>query len=133
MYKYLFLFIALVMINCGCKKTAGEGGTSTITGKIVLYDYNGSFPFFADTLPAQEQDVYIIYGDAVTGFDDRTRTSYDGSFRFDYLRKGDYRIFVYTDDTANQFSTEQLPVIRDVTISKNKSTVEVPGIIIVKM
>ena len=133
MYRILIALAIVVMIAAGCKKEAGEGGTSTITGKVTVHDYNGSFPFFYESYPAQEENVYIIYGDATAGYDNRTRTSYDGSYRFDYLRKGDYRIFVYTDDTVNIFSLAQQPVIREVNISKNKSTVEVPELIIVKL
>jgi len=133
MYRILISLAIVAMIASGCKKEAGEGGTSTITGKVTVRDYNGSFPFFYESLPAQELDVYIIYGDATAGYDNRTRTSYDGTYRFDFLRKGNYKIFVYTDDTVNIFSQAQLPVITDVQIDKNKSTIEVPEVIVVKL
>ena len=133
MSRFLLIIAAVVIVAAGCKKGAGEGGSSSITGKVTLLDYNGAFPFYCDTMPAQEKDVYIIYGDETSGFDNRVRTSYDGTFRFDYLRKGDYRIFVYTDDTVNIFSQEQAVVLKEVTISKNRSTVEVPEITVIKL
>ena len=133
MFRKFIMLAVVATIAAGCKKEAGEGGTSTITGKVTVRDYNGSFPFFYETYPAQDEDVYIIYGDATTGYDNRTRTSYDGTYRFDFLRKGDYRIFVYTDDTLNIFSLAQQPVISEVQIDKNKTTVEVPEVIIVKL
>ncbi len=133
MFRIFIMLAVVATIAAGCKKEAGEGGTSTITGKVTVRDYNGSFPFFYETYPAQDEDVYIIYGDATAGYDNRTRTSYDGTYRFDFLRKGDYRIFVYTDDTLNIFSLAQQPVISEVQIDKNKTTVEVPEVIIVKL
>lgn len=133
MFRKFIMLAVVATIAAGCKKEAGEGGTSTITGKVTVRDYNGSFPFFYETYPAQDEDVYIIYGDATAGYDNRTRTSYDGTYRFDFLRKGDYRIFVYTDDTLNIFSLAQQPVISEVQIDKNKTTVEVPEVIIVKL
>ena len=47
--------------------------------------------------PAPDQDVYLIYGSENTFYDDDVKTSYDGSFEFRYLQKGDYQIFAYSD------------------------------------
>jgi hypothetical protein len=89
------LFLSLV----GCKKGPGEGGTSSIKGYIEVTKLNA---FLTDTLAVYggyDEDVYIIYGDDIT-FSDRTRSSYDGRFEFKYLREGNYKIFVYSQDTV---------------------------------
>jgi len=128
-----FILFALSIISC--KKEAGEGGTSTIKGKIIVRDYNGSFPApFFDDYGAQEEDVYIIYGDGTTS-DNRTRTSYYGTYEFKYLRKGDYKIFVYSDDSNFVSPTPggKVVVEQKVEITKNKSEVTVPDIMIVKL
>lgn len=49
--------------------------------------------------PAQEQEVYITYGNH-TFYDDRIRTQDDGYFEFSKLIPGDYRIFLYSDDVT---------------------------------
>jgi hypothetical protein len=79
----------------GCLKEPGIGGNSTITGKIYAYDYNTEMNKLRAQYYAPDEDVYIIYGDDSI-FSDRTQTSYDGSYRFKYLRPGTYTIFAYS-------------------------------------
>ncbi|MBN1184029.1 MAG: hypothetical protein JXB49_17175 [Bacteroidales bacterium] len=111
-----------------------DDGTATISGKVyeVNYKYTSSEPYdisdVLSTLPAAEVDVYIVYGDDDVYFD-RTRTNHDGTFIFKNLIKGNYRIYLYSDNinggmyesgSANviEFSeTTDLILYRDVTIS----------------
>ena len=87
-----------------CQKEAGEGGTSSIIGKVVTYeishfDVPGTNQR-VDTLGyyyQADEEVYIIYGDEDNYYDDSYETSFDGSFRFENLRKGKYSIFIYSD------------------------------------
>lgn len=76
-------------------------GFAKISGKIMLINYkNGSsYPNLEikDVTPAQEQDVYITYNNADV-YTDRVRTQPDGTFEFDHLLKGNYTIFVYSED-----------------------------------
>ena len=100
--KISFLLLAFVLIN-SCQKQAGEGGTSSISGKVMTIDVShidvpGSEKI--DTLKqyyAAEKEVYIIYGDEDAIYNDSFETSWDGSFRFDFLRKGRYKLFVYSE------------------------------------
>ena len=40
---------------------------------------------------AEKEDVYIIYGEDKTDlYDDSFETSWDGTYRFEFLRKGTY-------------------------------------------
>lgn len=97
MKKIIFILPALLAVfMSGCVKDEGEGGNSTVQGKIykVLHP-NNNFTLEADTFPAAKEDVYIIYGDdAVYG--DKMETSYDGTFQFNYLTKGSYRVYAYS-------------------------------------
>ena len=110
-------------------------GTSTIKGKVMVYDYDASFQACQDTYPAFKEDVYIIYGDDRSTYDDKMETSYDGSFEFKYLRKGKYKIFAYTKDTTGASngtyndSRPRLPSMVEVEITSNRSEVVAKDII----
>lgn len=80
-----------------CKKVEGKGGTSTIKGKIIVKNYNSQGTVLEGTYPAKDLDVYIIYGDKDSTFDDDTKTSPDGSFEFPFLENGKYTIYTYED------------------------------------
>jgi len=121
-----------------CTKDAGEGGTSTITGKVTVYNYNdNAFTYLEDTFPSVDEDVFIIYGDESTTFDDDVKTSYDGTYEFKYLQKGKYRIFAYSEDstgrasgTAGSFFRPDVPIFIDVEITSKNQTVVGPDIFI---
>ena len=119
-----------------CKKEAGEGGTSGITGRIVERNYGGSFPapFYTD-YGAQSEDVYIIYGTNDTLVGNRVRTSYNGEYEFKYLQKGSYTIFVYGEDTnfIAPSPSGKIVVKQVVEIKDKKSTVSVSDLMIIKL
>ena len=129
------LLIVSGLFLSSCDKDAGEGGTSTIKGKVMVYDYDASFQACQDTYPAFKEDVYIIYGDDRSTYDDKMETSYDGSFEFKYLRKGKYKIFAYTKDTTGASngtyndSRPKLPSMVEVEITSNRSEVFAKDII----
>lgn len=114
-----------------CTKPAGEGGTSRIKGKIFIRDYNGTFTILQDQFYAMEERVYIIYGDN-DFYDDDIRTSYDGTYVFDNLRKGTYSVFAYSDDSTFTTPGGMYPVIQTVEITEDYQTIEVPTIILLK-
>jgi len=113
-----------------CKKDPGEGGSSSIFGKVLVREYNSTFTVLLEEYYGQDVDIYIIYGEDMT-FGDRTRTCYDGTYEFRYLRKGDYRIYAYSKDSTLQ-TNALIPVIKDLTVTQNHQSVEVPEIIILK-
>ena len=121
---------AMVMICAttfsGCKKGSGEGGTSTIKGKIYVMNYNGSGQLVSQYY-GQEERVYIIYGDA-DFYGNDTRTSYDGTYEFDYLRKGSYTIFAYSDCDTCASGSEA--VLLPAEITKNNSMVDLPDLVV---
>jgi hypothetical protein len=121
------LFVAGLMLSCN--KDAGRGGTSSVYGKVHVYNING----IGDTLgefDGMDEDVYIIYGDADETYDDKFSCSYDGSFRFDYLTEGTYRVFAYSRcDTCDDGVT---PVFKTIEINEKKTEFNVGNIYILK-
>jgi len=108
-----FLLGAMFTFN-SCKKYEGPGGKASITGTIIGKKYDGAGNLLA-SYPLTKHDVFIIYGDDPTNtvFDDDTKSSYDGAFRFDNLVKGTYRVFTYgkcpscaSGDTTFLYSVE---------------------------
>lgn len=125
----LLAITLLVFIVVSCRKIEGPGGTSTIQGKIIMQEYDAFNQLIAEYDAADER-VFILYGTDDNTYDDDFRTSYDGSYRFDYLTKGSYRIFVYSDCNTCESGNET--IIVDVSITENKSTIILPDIIIRK-
>ncbi len=127
--KKIIIYLALLspLLFTTCAKTEGVGGTSQIIGKVYVYEYNATFTLLKQEYFAPEEDVYIVYGDDIV-YNDKFDTHFDGTFRFQYLRKGTYTIYVYSEDKNNPTSLVKIPVKVDVEISKNSETVDV-GII----
>lgn len=123
--KYLILITIASLAFFACKKEAGEGGNSSIIGNVLTIKTN---PFFTDTLAiyaGADEDVYIIYGDDVS-YGDRIKSGPDGKFEFKYLRKGNYKIYVYSEDTVPGIDTipSKFAVMKQVEITEKKQTVD---------
>lgn len=140
-FKSLIHIIVVLLLISGfsaCKKEAGEGGTSTITGKITVHNYdNNNFNCCPDTFAAVDRDVYIVYGGEGSVYDNDFKTTYDGTYEFKYLQKGKYRIFAYSEDstgayngTAGTMFRPDVPVFIDVEITDKNQTIVGPEIII---
>lgn len=95
----LILSIIVLIISNSCKKVEGSGGGATIKGIIQEQKYNALGNIIAE-YPGSDVDVYLIYGTTDQFYDDDVKTSYDGSFVFNYLQKGTYTVFVYEDDAT---------------------------------
>ena len=127
----ILIFTAFVALSLSsCKKEAGEGGNSSISGNVrVIQRAVSSNPATGiDTLAAADVEVYIIYGDN-TSPGDRIRANYNGEFEFTNLRPGDYMVYVYSDDTTGTINPGSdafhlMVVPREVTISDKKEEVE---------
>lgn len=130
MKKYLFAtMMCLLFAAVACKKVEGQGGTSSISGRVYIEEYD-AFGEIVQEYYAADERVFIIYGEEDNVYDDDFRTSFDGSFKFDFLTKGSYKIFVY-EDCLSCPSGEQA-VIEEITISSNKSSIVLPDIVIRK-
>ena len=98
--QHFIWVIAALLAFSSCKKEAGDGGNSSIKGKItkelrVVLDNSGTA---VRTFPAADEDVYIIYGDHVSP-DDRVQSNYEGEYEFLYLRPGKYKVYAFSKDT----------------------------------
>ena len=126
---YFFIIPAVIALFNACSKDAGEGGNSSIFGKVHVKDYNATFTVLTGEYDAQDEDVFIIYGDDIT-YSDHVSTNYDGVYQFKYLRPGKYTLFVYSKDSAQISSSGDIEVRNEVEITKKNQDVEVPEMII---
>jgi|ERR1700741_467152 len=83
------------LVIASCKKPAGEGGKSSIKGKIWVEDWDANFVTINYQYAGYDEDVYIIYGDD-TSYGDRIRANQEGVFEFKHLRAGKYKVYVYS-------------------------------------
>lgn len=131
--KGLYAVAILAFLFMSCQKPAGEGGSSSISGKV-------SKEFRVDvtdpdtktfTVAAADEDVYIVYGDH-TSPDDRVLTNYDGEFSFRNLRPGDYEVYIYSRDTTgfNGVDEKKMPISFDVEIIDKDQEVKLGDITI---
>ena len=98
------VFLVSILIY-SCRKVEGPGGSVTIKGIVVERNHVGNAVF---EYPAADQDVYLIYGNENSFYDDDIKTSFDGSFEFRYLQKGDYQVFVYEENNAEPSGTSEI-------------------------
>ena len=141
MRNTLFIFLATV-IFISCQKDAGEGGTSTIEGKVIyffrVFD-NVSGVFDTTFYPKSEKDVYIIYSsNEAELYDDKFETDFNGKYRFEYLRKGDYTIMTYVDSVILNGQGEEIvsydyPIFKKISISSNNTNNFVSDFLIEKI
>ena len=122
----VFLFCSFSLLLSSCAKEAGEGGSSTIKGRIYGYDINTS-GVVTDSAVVQDVRVYISYGDNST-VDDDTRTSYTGEYVFRGLHKGKYTVFVYSQCNDCPFNQEVKKQVVEITEANQE--VLVPDIVI---
>ena len=98
MLRLSFLPVVLLVFLSieGCSKAPGLGGKATIKGKITGRFYSDKqLTMLAGLSALGDENVYIIYGNEQTFYSDDISTSYDGSFEFNYLRPGNYVVFMY--------------------------------------
>lgn len=112
----LLLVVSTLLLLGSCKKEAGFGGRSSITGKVWVDDYTPGGNLEASGYTGNI-NVYI----GVEGANAMLKsvdTDYKGSYEFIGLQKGIYKVWVYTEcDTCTDNAT---PIIQTVTIDKAK-------------
>ena len=125
----LFIAAFLALLFIGCNKEPGQGGTSSIEGKVYRIETNS----LGDTLDqyyAPDYDVYIVYGDEDYTYDDKFSTSFDGSYRFTHLTPGTYTIFAYTRcDLCGGGDTVKSETVE---IFEKKSAIELDDLVVFK-
>lgn len=128
-----FAIVLAMMAFVACTKEEGEGGFATIKGKVNK-DYRlipANSATYQFTVPAADVDVFIQYGDALSP-SDRVWTNFNGEFEFKNLRKGDYTIYVYSEDTTgvSGVDVDRMPILKTIEITDKKGTVDVGTITI---
>ena len=136
-----FLVICTIAIGfSSCEKQTGEGGTSVIEGEVAYFEVTfNTLTLQNDThlYPKSGKDVFIIYSDNEGSvYDDKFETDYNGKYHFEYLRKGNYTIYLNKDTTIttgpdSEYSYD-IPIFKHVTISSNNSTNKVADFVIEK-
>lgn len=136
MQNKIFIFLFLSIIIIGCKKEAGEGGTSVIEGKVYKIFTFQTPQGQTDTIyfmPDEGKDIFIIYGNnEQTIYDDKFEADFNGKFRFDFLRKGEYTIYTLDDSTDDNNISYTFPLFQHIEITKNNSTILAKDFIIEK-
>lgn len=124
----LILFLGFQLQSC--KKVEGKGGAATIKGSILGKKYNSVGNLIAE-YPLAKHDLFIIYGQNSTYFDDKIETSFDGSFEFRNLQPGTYTIYTIGKDPT--VSSGDKTISQTITIAKKdkKSVIDL-GIIEVR-
>ena len=129
--KVSILTIALLSVFLvSCEKPEGIGGNASIKGTIMVEVYDKEFKTLQETFPATDEDVFIIYGND-DSYSDKTSTSSNGLFEFNYLTKGEYTVFVYSEDTSKN-NIQDIEIKTAINISSNKSTSDLGEIKIFK-
>ena len=119
------LAIALTLLTAmSCKKEAGEGGNSTITGKIWAKKYNNTFTVITSEGVGKDVNVYIIYGDELS-YGNKVATNPDGVFEFPYLRPGKYKVYAYSKTLTSTNPNGKVEVMVEVEITKKKQKIDV--------
>ena len=128
---FVFLLAMIVVFATACRKEAGEGGTSSIIGKVYVKNYNASFTSLNGAYYGADEDIYIIYGNEIS-YGNKIKTNYDGVYEFKFLRNGLYKLYTYSKDSTLKSKSGSIPVIKNVEIKGKNQKVNVADIIIFK-
>ena len=129
--KFILFAFALCAILPSCKKNPGEGGFASIEGKVYLKNYDPTFTIIQSQYYLPGETVYIIYG---TGSENgnTVKTSYDGSFKFNYLQKGKYKVYVLGKDSAAPNKGNPKETLIEINITEKKQKLNLGDIVILK-
>ncbi|MEZ4839625.1 hypothetical protein [Flavobacterium sp.] len=114
------------LVFIACSHDEGYGGLASIKGKIYGKDYNSS-GFLVDEGYVGGFKVYISkHGE--TAYFDSMDSAYDGSFKFSYLHKGKYDIWVYGD--CDYCDWDLVYVLKTIEITSTRQNVETEDFVI---
>ena len=126
MYKTILILFSL-SIFISCSKEEGEGGTSSIMGKVHVTEYDKTTLDTVNEYYAPEVNVYLIYGNDKV-YSERFRSNWDGSFLFQNLRKGEYRIYAISEVPITEVRAGFDVITINVKIDQNNQLVRAPDI-----
>lgn len=119
MNKKIILLVFVIMGLWSCSHDEGYGGLASISGKIYGKDFNSNgFLVSEDYIGGVK--VYISkHGE--TNYFDSMDSAYDGSFKFNYLHKGTYDIWVFGD--CDYCSWDQVFELKTIEITDKRQEV----------
>jgi len=133
--RHIFLILLASITLMACVKDPGLGGSGIISGKVnkevrvVLTNPNTAIY----TVPAADQDVYIVYGSHISP-DDKVVANYNGEFEFRNLRRGKYTIYTYSKDTTGVnppvIDPSRMVILKEVELIDNQDQVELSDLTI---
>jgi hypothetical protein len=108
----------LLIITCNSKGyvTDSDNGISKLVVDVKVQGRNQTT---VQSGTFANENVYIIYGSDNGAFDDNTKTSFDGTFKFDNLRKGSYQVFAYSEDES-LINNPLIPILKSIDIGGNE-------------
>lgn len=126
----ILIFIIVISGFLGCKKQPGEGGFATIKGRLYVKNYDPTFTVLLSQYYLPSENVYIIYGDKnEVGAD--ARTTNDGTFTFNFLRKGKYKIYAIGKDSTRPSLTVPKETMVEVEIKERKQVITLDDLVII--
>ncbi|UTW62346.1 hypothetical protein KFE98_20470 [bacterium SCSIO 12741] len=123
----LAAFIFAGILATSCSKEPGRGGRTTLKGTLMVTYIEESDSTILGIEPLSDERVYIIYGNGSTN-DDDVRSSYDGTFKFDFLHEGSYKLYAYSECTTCLTKREE--VVIETEIPKKSDQVDI-GILMI--
>jgi len=131
MKKVFPIAVIAILLLLSCKKQPGEGGFASIEGKVYVKNYDASYTILTAEYYLPGETVYIIYGDG-TEIGNTVKTAYDGSFKFNYLRKGKYKVYVLGEDSTQPYKSVPKEELMEVNITERKQKKVLNDFVIIK-
>lgn len=118
-YKRILLFASTIGLLFACTPDEGKGGLASIEGVVMVQNINNLYEESGEKYPAIDEDVYISYGDSELA-DDKEATGFNGQYKFSNLTKGDYTIYVYSDDSTNNAKNQKFALSQKISLESKK-------------
>lgn len=129
--KKILLLVSVISICVACAPDEGKGGLASIEGVVMTQNINSLQEKSGEMYPATDADVYISYGESGLA-DDKGRTGFNGKYKFSNLTKGDYTIFVYSDDTLSNTKYPKITFSQKISLDKKKTEAVADTMIVYK-
>ena len=127
------IFLVALIPFSSCKKGPGSGGRATIKGKVWTRKHDIGYTAVLNQYNSADEPVYIVYGNEVN-YGDKVSTNYNGEYEFNYLRKGNYKVYVYSNDSAaihdGNATAPKVAVIKEISITDKKQMVDAETLVV---
>ena len=136
--RNLLIICAIAFGFTACEKQSGEGGTSVIEGKVYISNTfqnptTGEWDTIGEPQLDSDKKVYIIYSDDENDiYDDSFDTHWNGEYKFEYLRKGDYTIYTYAKFDTSGVYLGDYPIFKHITIDEDNKAFILDDFILLK-